>query len=90
MRFDYLVDVLTSVRNQEFLKIGGKRIKFYEGVVCRDIFKISPFWEFIEKNFSFTQKKDEVIDLTQGLVKLIMKTLYGVQIRKDINELYKC
>ena len=26
----------------------------------------------------------------QGLVKLIMNSLYGVQIRKDINESYSC
>ena len=26
----------------------------------------------------------------QGLVKLIMNSLYGVQIRKDINQSYKC
>ena len=33
-----------------------------------------------------TKKKD----LMQGLVKLIMNSLYGVQIRKDINESYYC
>ena len=26
----------------------------------------------------------------QGVVKFIMKTLYGFQIRKDINEFHKC
>ena len=26
----------------------------------------------------------------QGLVKLIMNSLYGVQIRKDVNESYYC
>ena len=26
----------------------------------------------------------------QGLIKLIMNSLYGVKIRRDINESYKC
>ena len=34
--------------------------------------------------------KDEHNDLTQTLVKLIMNSLYGVQIRKDIDQSYKC
>ena len=34
--------------------------------------------------------KDKKNDLMQGLVKLIMNSLYGVQIRKDINESYYC
>ena len=32
--------------------------------------------------------EDEKIDLMQGLVKLILNSLYGVQIRRDINESY--
>ena len=39
--------------------------------------------------FDLKQKnKDEKNDLMQGLVKLIMNSLYGVQIRRDINESY--
>ena len=34
--------------------------------------------------------KDEKNDLMQGLVNLVMNSLYGVQIRKDINETYFC
>ena len=34
--------------------------------------------------------KDEKNDLMQGLVKLFMNSLYGVQIREDINESYSC
>ena len=29
-------------------------------------------------------------DLMQGLIRLFMNSLYGVQIRRDINESYKC
>ena len=32
--------------------------------------------------------KDKKNDLLRGLVKLIMKTLYGIQIRRDINEFF--
>ena len=41
--------------------------------------------------FAFRKKyKDEKNDLMQGLLKLIMNILYGVQICKDINVSYKC
>ena len=40
--------------------------------------------------FALKQKyKDEGNDLMQSLVKLIMNSLCGVQIRKDIDEFYK-
>ena len=41
--------------------------------------------------FALGQKyKDEHNDLMQRLVKLIMTSLYGVQIRRDIDQSYKC
>ena len=41
--------------------------------------------------FAFRQKhKDEKNDLMQGLVKLILNSLYEVHIRRDINESYYC
>ena len=76
---------------QEFLKIVGKVVEIYEGVIYRENFKISPFRKVIEKLFALRQKyKDEHNDLMQSLVKLTMNSLYGVQIRKDIDQLYKC
>ena len=52
---------------------------------------MSPFRKVREKLFALRQKyKDEKNDLMQGLAKLIMNSLYGVQIRKDINESYYC
>ena len=52
---------------------------------------MSPFRKVIEKLFALGQKyKDERNDLMQGLVKLNMNSLYGVQTRKDINESYYC
>ena len=91
MRNGYIIDTLTSVDIQEIFKIGGKVIEIYEGVIYRENVKMSPFRRVIEKLFALRQKyKDEKIDLMQGLVKLFMNSLYGVQIRKDINESYYC
>ena len=65
-------------------------IEIYEGVIYRGNFKISPFKKVIEKLFTLRQKyKDEHNDLMQGLVKLIMNSLYGDQICKDIDQSYK-
>ena len=41
--------------------------------------------------FALRQKyKNQHNHLVQGLVKLIMNSLYGIQIRRDIDESYKC
>ena len=91
MRNGYIIDTLTSVDICEIVKIGGKVVEIYEGVIYRENFKVSPFRKVIEKLFAFRQKyKDEKNDLMQRLDKLIMNSLYGVQIRKDINESYYC
>ena len=66
-------------------------IEIYEGVIYRENFKISPFREGIEKLFALGEKsKDERNDLMQGLAKLLMNILYGVEIRRDIDEFYNC
>ena len=91
MRNGYIIDTLTSVDIHEIVKIGGKVVEIYEGVVYRENFKVSPFRRVIEKLFALRQKyKDEKNDLMQGLVKLIRNSLYGVQIRREINESYYC
>ena len=91
MRNGYIIDTLTSVDIQELVKIGGTVIESYQGVNYRENFKISPFRKVIEKLFALRQKyKDEKNDLMEGLVKSIMNSLYGVQIRRDITESYYC
>ena len=91
MRNGYIIDTLTSVDFQEFVKIGGKVIEIYEGGIYRENFKISAFRKIIEKFFTSRQKyKDEKNDLMQWLVNLIISSLYGVQIRRDNNESYYC
>ena len=90
MRNGHIIDTLPSVDNQEIVKI-GKIIEIYEGVVYRENFKISLFIKVIENLFALRKKyKEEQYDLMQGLIKLIMNSLYGVQIRRDIDQCYKC
>ena len=87
MRNGYVIDTLTSVGIQEIVKTCGKVIEIYESAIYRGNFKISRFRKVIEKMFALRQKnKDEGNGLMQALVKLIMNSLYGAQIRKDINE----
>ena len=91
MRNGYIVDSLTSIDIQEIVKIGGKVIEIYEDVIYRENFKVSPFKKVIDKLFELRQKyKDESNDVVQLLVNLIMNSLYGQQIRKDIQDGFEC
>ena len=49
MRNGYIIDALTSVDIQEIVKIGGKVIENYEGVIYKQNFKVSPFRKVIDK-----------------------------------------
>ena len=89
LRNGYIIDTLTSVDIQEIVKIGGKIIQIYEGVIYRENFKTPPFRKFINELFDLRNKyKDEGNDILQNLVKLIMNSIYGQTIRKDIEEEY--
>ena len=91
MRDGYNIDYLTSVDLQEIVKIGGKIIEIYEGVIYREIFKVGPFRKVIDKFFALRQKyKYEGNDVMQILVKLLMNSLYGENICKDIEEKFAC
>ena len=52
MRNGFISDTLTSVDIQEIVKIGGKVIEIYAGVIYRENFKVSPCREEIEKLFA--------------------------------------
>ena len=57
----------------------------------REKLKITPPRKVIEMLFTLREKyKDEKNDLMQGLVELILNSLYGIQMRKDIDESYYC
>ena len=91
MRNGYIIDTLTSVDIQEIVKIGGKVMEIYEGVIYKENFKVSPFRKVIDILFKLRQKyKDEGNEVMQLLVKLLMNSLYGEQIRKDIEEKFAC
>ena len=91
MRNGYIKDTLTSVDIQEIVKIGGKVVEIFEGIIYRENFKVSPFRKVIDILFKLRQKyKDEGNDVMQLLVKLLMNSLYGEQIRKDIEEKFAC
>ena len=90
MRNSYIIDTLNSVDIQKTVKIRGKVIEIYKGVIYREKFEKSPFRRVLGKLFALRQKyKDEVKELWQGLVKLTINSLYGVQGQKDINEFYR-
>ena len=91
MRNGYITQNLASVDIQEIVKIGGKVIQFYEGVVYREYFKVSPFEKIFNELFALRQKyENDGNDVMQFLVKLIMNALYGEFLLKDILESYQC
>ena len=91
MRNGYITQVLSSVDIQKIVKIGGRVIQIYEGVIYRENFEVSPFEKIIDEIFALRRKyKDERNEVLQLLVKLIMNALYGEFLRKDIIESYQC
>ena len=91
MRNGYIIDTLTSVDNQEIVKTGRKVVEFFEGVIYRENFTLSPFREVSDEFFTLRQKyKDKKNDVMQLLVKLLMNSLYGGKIRRDIEESFAC
>ena len=65
--------------------------EIYEGVIYRENYKVSPFKKVINKLFELRKKyQDDNNEVMQLLVKLIMNSLYGEFLRKDILESYQC
>ena len=56
MRSAYILNNLTFVEIQEIVKTVGKVIQIYEGVICRENFKVSLFKKVIEKLFNSRTK----------------------------------
>ena len=71
MRNGYKTDTLTSVDIQEFVKIGGKIIEVYEGVIYIESFELSHFRKVFDKLFALRRQKykDENNDVMRLLVK---------------------
>ena len=69
IRNGYFIDTLTSFDICKIVKMGGRVIEVYEGVIYRENFKISPFRKVIEKLFTLRQTyKDEHNELMQKLI----------------------
>ena len=91
MRNGYILDTLTSVDIQAIIKLSGRLIKVYEGIIYKQNFMISPLKKVVDKLFKLKQKyKKEKNYLMEKLVKTILNSLYGENIRKDITEKYCC
>ena len=87
MRNVFIIDPLTSVEIEKIVKIGGKLIHIYEGVIYRENFKVSPSRKVIDKLFALRQKyKDVGNEVMQLLLKFLMNSLYGETIRKNIEK----
>ena len=87
MQNGYIIDTLTIVEFQEIVKMVGKLIENYEGVFYRNNFKKSPFREIMDKTFALRQKhNEEKNDVMQILVEIVLNSLYGEQIGKNIEE----
>ena len=56
LRNSYIIDTLTSIGIQEIVKIGGRKIEIYEGVIYRENFKIPSFRNFIKQLFDLPKK----------------------------------
>ena len=68
----YIVDVLTSVYIQQTAKIGGKVIEIFEGIIYREIFKVSPPRKVIDKLFILRQNYQ---DEGNGFMHLLVKNI---------------
>ena len=90
MRNGIIIDTLTSVDIVEIVKYGGVILEVFEGFFSHNL-EFNPYTEFVTDMF---QKRDmfksQGKDLLQNLAKKIGLSVYGGNIRKDINEEYKC
>ena len=90
MRNGVIIDTLTSVNIVEIVKCGGVILEVFERFFCYNL-EYNPYTDFVSDMF---QKRDlfksQGKELLQNLVKKIGLPVYGGNIRKDINEKYKC
>ena len=90
MRNGIIIDTLTSVDIVEIVKYGGVILEVYEGFFCHNL-EYKTYTEFVTDMFEKRDLfKSQRKDLLQNLAKKIGLSVYGGNIRKDINEEYKC
>ena len=85
-----MIDTLTSIDVVGRVYCGGNKLEVFERVFCHNLER-NPYTEFVADMF---EKKDllksQGKDLLQKLAKNIGLSVYAGNIRKDINEEYKC
>ena len=90
MRNGIIIDTLTSVDIGEIVKCGGVILEVFEGFFCHNL-NYNPYTEFVTDMFEKRDLfKSQGKDLLQNLAKKIGLSVHGGNIRKDINEEYKC
>jgi len=82
-------DVLTSVDIQEIVRCGGKILHITDGIIYEKNYQVSPFRNYIEKLFNLRKRyKTEGNTVGDELIKLLMNSLYGKTVQKDITTKY--
>ena len=90
MRNGIIIDTLTSIDIVEIVKYGVIILEVYEGFFCHNL-EFNPHTEFVTDMFEKRDLfKSQGKDLLQNLGTKIGLSVYGGNIRKDINEEYKC
>ena len=90
MRNGMIIDTLTSIDIVEIIKYGGIILEVFEGFFCHNL-EFNPYTEIVTDMFEKRDLfKSQAKDLLQNLAKKIGLSVYGGNIRKDINEEYKC
>ena len=81
---------MTTIETVEIVKCGGKIMELYEAFFNHNL-GYNPYTEFVTDMF---EKRDLIKsqgkDLLQNLADSIGLSINGGDIRKDINEYYKC
>ena len=89
MRNGLITDTLTSVDTVEIIKYGAFILKFFEGCFCHNL-EFNPYTEIVTDVFEKRDLfKSPGEDLLQNLAKNVGLSVYGGNIRKNINEGYK-
>ena len=79
-------DTISSVDIQEIVKAGGIIIKIYEGIVYEKNLEVNPYKKFVTRLFELRKKyKKEGNKVGDDLIKLLLNSLYGKMIQKDMN-----
>ena len=90
MRNVVITVTLTSVDIVEIVRCGAIIFKVLEGFFCHNL-EYKTYTEFVTEIFEKRELfKSQGKDLLQNLAKKIVLSVYGGNIRKDINEEYKC